>query len=72
MKEIVKAEEGEVFDIELEADILEANLKLAKENKQLLRKHGFRPDTSYVGGTSARRASLDFVSGEFVASGGRG
>jgi hydrogenase nickel incorporation protein HypB len=40
MKEIVKAEEGEVFDIELEADILEANEKLAKENKDLLRKHG--------------------------------
>jgi hydrogenase nickel incorporation protein HypB len=40
MKEIVKAEEGEVFDIELEADILEANEKLAKENKELLRKHG--------------------------------
>jgi hydrogenase nickel incorporation protein HypB len=40
MREIVKAEEGEVFDIELEADILEANVKLAKENKQLLRKHG--------------------------------
>jgi hydrogenase nickel incorporation protein HypB len=40
MKEIVKAEEGEVFDIELEADILKANKKLARENKELLRKHG--------------------------------
>jgi hydrogenase nickel incorporation protein HypB len=40
MKEIVKAEEGEVFDIELDANILEANAKLAKENKELLRKHG--------------------------------
>jgi hydrogenase nickel incorporation protein HypB len=40
VKEIVKAEEGEVFDIELEANILEANEKLAKENKELLRKHG--------------------------------
>ncbi|UCE16476.1 MAG: hydrogenase nickel incorporation protein HypB [Candidatus Bathyarchaeota archaeon] len=40
MKEVVKAEEGEVFDIELEADILEANEKLATENKELLRKHG--------------------------------
>jgi hydrogenase nickel incorporation protein HypB len=39
MKEIVKAAEGEVFDIELEADILEANNKLAQENKALLRKH---------------------------------
>ncbi len=40
MKEVVKAKEGEVFDIELEADILEANEKLAAENKKLLRKHG--------------------------------
>ena len=40
MKEIVKAEKGEVFDIELEADILKANEKLAEENKQLLRKNG--------------------------------
>ena len=40
MKEVVKAEEGEVFDIELEADILKANEKLAKENKELLRKRG--------------------------------
>jgi len=40
MKEVVKAGEGEVFDIELEADILKANEKLATENKELLRKHG--------------------------------
>ncbi len=40
MKEVVKAEEGEVFDIELDADILKANKKLADENKELLRKHG--------------------------------
>ena len=40
MKEVVKAEEGEVFDIELEADILKANEKLATENKELLRKRG--------------------------------
>ncbi len=40
MKEVVKAGEGEVFDIELEADILKANERLATENKELLRKHG--------------------------------
>ncbi len=39
MREVVKAEEGEVYDIELEADILKANEKLAEENKELLRKH---------------------------------
>ncbi len=39
MKEVVKAKEGEVFDIELEADILKANEQLAEENKVLLRNH---------------------------------
>jgi len=39
LREVVKAEEGEVYDIELEADILKANEKLAEENKELLRKH---------------------------------
>lgn len=38
---------------------------------ELLRKHGFRPDTTYVGGTAARRASLRLGTGEFVASGGK-
>jgi len=42
MKEVVKAEEGEVFDIELEANILKANEKLATQNKELLRKHGIQ------------------------------
>jgi len=40
MREVVKAGEGDVFDIELEADILKANEKLATENRELLRKHG--------------------------------
>ncbi len=39
LREVVKAEEGEVFDIELEADILKANEKLAEENKELLKRH---------------------------------
>jgi len=39
LREVVKAEEGEVYDIELEADILRANERLAEENKELLRKH---------------------------------
>ncbi|MDH4221578.1 MAG: hydrogenase nickel incorporation protein HypB [Candidatus Bathyarchaeota archaeon] len=40
MKEVVKAEEGEIFDIELEADLLKANEELATKNRELLRKHG--------------------------------
>jgi len=47
------------------AGIGERNTSLAAE---LLRKAGLRPDTSFVGGTNARRASLDFESCEFVAS----
>lgn len=34
----------------------------------LLSKHGFRPDTTYVGGTSARRACLQFDTGDFASS----
>ena len=40
MKDVVKAEEGEIFDIELDVNILEANRKLANENKELLQKNG--------------------------------
>lgn len=38
----------------------------------LLRKHGFTPDASHVGGNSARRASLVFETGEFSAGTGKG
>jgi len=40
MKEPVKAEEGETYDIELEADLLKANEQLATENRDFLQKHG--------------------------------
>jgi len=40
LKEVVKAEEGEIYDIELEADLLKANEELAGKNRELLRKHG--------------------------------
>lgn len=36
--DVVKAEEGEVYDIELSTDLLRANQRLAEENKQFL--HG--------------------------------
>ena len=57
MKEIVKAEEGEVFDIELEANILEANEKLAKENKELLCTHGVAA-IDIMGSIGAGKTSL--------------
>ena len=37
IKDVVKAEEGEVYDVELEADILESNRRIAEENRSLLR-----------------------------------
>ncbi len=39
LKEVVIADEGEIFDIELDADLLKANEELATKNRELLRKH---------------------------------
>jgi len=38
----VEAEQGEMLDIEIEEDLLEANRRLAETNRDLLRKHGIR------------------------------
>jgi len=42
VKDVVKAEEGEIYDVELAVDLLKANEKLAEENKELLRKHNVK------------------------------
>jgi len=42
LKDVVKAEEGEIYDIELSADLLKANERLAEENREFLRKNGVR------------------------------
>lgn len=42
LKDVVKAEEGEIYDIELSTDLLKANQRLAKENKQFLHKNGVK------------------------------
>ncbi len=39
LKDVVVAEEGEIYDIELEADLLRENEKLAEKNRALLQKH---------------------------------
>jgi len=41
-KEVVKAEEGEIFDVELSKDLLKANERLAEENKRFLHGNGVR------------------------------
>jgi hydrogenase nickel incorporation protein HypB len=57
VKDVVKAGEGEVFDIELEEDVLEANRKLAKENHTLLQKHGVKA-IDVMGAIGAGKTSL--------------
>ncbi len=42
MSRIIRAEEGEIFDIELSADLLKANEVLAMKNRKLLSKHGIK------------------------------
>jgi hydrogenase nickel incorporation protein HypB len=42
LKDVVKAEEGEVYDIELSTDLLKANQHLAEENKQFLHEKGIK------------------------------
>jgi len=41
-KEVIKAEEGEIYDVELSEDLLKANQRLAEENKQFLQRNGVR------------------------------
>lgn len=57
LKDVVKAEEGEVFDMELEASVLEANARLAEENRQLLRKHNIKA-IDIMGSIGAGKTSL--------------
>jgi hydrogenase nickel incorporation protein HypB len=40
LRKIIRSEEGESLDIELDADLLRENERIAEENKKLLGKHG--------------------------------
>lgn len=57
VKDVVKAEEGEVFDIELAESVLKENQRIAGENKQLLKKHGVRA-IDVMGSIGAGKTSL--------------
>ena len=57
MKEVVEAEEGEIYDVELEADLLRANEKFAEENRELLREHGVKA-IDVMGATGSGKTSL--------------
>ena len=54
---VIKPEPGEVFDVELEEDILEANRKLAEENAERLRKYGVR-SFDIMGSVGSGKTSL--------------
>jgi len=56
-EEVVKADEGEIFDVELEENILKANQELADENKELLRKNGVMT-IDIMGSIGAGKTSL--------------
>jgi hydrogenase nickel incorporation protein HypB len=56
-KDVVKAEEGEIFDVELSTDFLKANRLLAEENKQFLRRYGVKA-IDVMGSIGAGKTSL--------------
>jgi hydrogenase nickel incorporation protein HypB len=56
-KDVVKADEGKVFDVELSADLLKANRSLAEENKQFLHEHGVKA-IDIMGSIGAGKTSL--------------
>jgi hydrogenase nickel incorporation protein HypB len=57
VKDIVRAEEGEIFDIELDENVLKANAKLAQQNRELLLKHGVN-SIDVMGSIGAGKTSL--------------
>jgi hydrogenase nickel incorporation protein HypB len=40
LRKVIRSEEGESLDIEMDADLLKENERIAEENKKLLSKHG--------------------------------
>lgn len=56
-KEVIKAEEGEIFDIELSEDLLKENQRLAEENKRLLNANGAK-SVDVMGSIGSGKTSL--------------
>jgi len=54
---VIKPEPGEIFDVELEEDILKANRKLAEENAETLRRYGVR-SFDIMGSVGSGKTSL--------------
>jgi hydrogenase nickel incorporation protein HypB len=56
-REVVKAEEGEIYDVELSEDLLKANQRLAEENKHFLHENDVRA-IDVMGTIGAGKTSL--------------
>ena len=56
-KDVVKAEHGEIFDVELSHDLLKANQLLAEENKRFLHRNGVKA-IDVMGSIGAGKTSL--------------
>jgi len=56
-KEVIKAEEGEIYDIELSEDLLKENQRLADENKRLLNANGAKA-VDVMGSIGSGKTSL--------------
>ena len=57
MVRVIRAEEGETYDVELSKDLLKANEKLATENHELLRRHGIKT-VDVMGSVGTGKTSL--------------
>lgn len=57
MARIIKAEKGEIYDIELAEDLLKANEDLALKNRELLNKHGVK-SVDIMGSVGTGKTSL--------------
>jgi len=56
-EDVIRAEEGEIYDIELEADILEANRRIAEENRALLQRYNVKA-IDVMGSTGSGKTTL--------------
>jgi len=56
-KGVVKAREGEIYDVELSEDLLKANRRLAEENKRFLHRNGVRA-VDVMGSIGSGKTSL--------------
>lgn len=57
IKDVIQPEPGEIFDIELEEDLLEANRKIADKNHHILAEHGIKA-IDIMGSVGSGKTSL--------------